>query len=44
MLLSIGLLVKYPLSSLTVMKLEFSKRIFEKYSNNKFHDTPSCSR
>jgi len=26
------------------MKLEFSRQIFEKYSNNKFHENPSIGR
>jgi len=36
-----GLHVNYPLFLLILMKLEFSRQILEKYSNVKFHDTPS---
>ena len=33
--------VKYPYSCPILMKLEFSRQIFEKSSNIKFHETPS---
>ena len=37
----IGLLVKYLLFLSGFMKLEFSRQIFEKYSNIKFHENLS---
>jgi hypothetical protein len=36
-----GLHVKYPYFCQVLMKLEFSPQIFKKYSNIKFHETPS---
>jgi hypothetical protein len=36
----VGLHVKYPLFFQIFMKLEFSLKIFEKYSNVKFHENP----
>ena len=36
----IGLHVKYRYSSHILMKLEFFRQIFEKYSNIKFHENP----
>jgi hypothetical protein len=46
--MSSGVHVEYPLLSLFKMKLEFSLRIFEKFSNIKFHEKkilrePNCS-
>ena len=37
----IGLHVKYPCSRPVLMKLEFSRQVFEKSSNIKFHEIPS---
>ena len=37
----IGINVKYPLFFSDVMKLEFSRQIFEKYSNVNFQENPS---
>ena len=37
----IGLRVKYPLFLSILMKLGFSRQIFEKWSNVKFHENPS---
>jgi hypothetical protein len=37
----IGLHVKYPLFLSDLMKLEFSRQIFEEFPNIKFHDNPS---
>jgi hypothetical protein len=37
----IGLHVKYRYCCQILMKLEFCRRIFEKYSNVKFHENPS---
>jgi len=37
----IGLHVKYLYSCQILIKLEFSRQIFEKYSNTKFHENPS---
>jgi len=37
----IGLHVKYPLFFQILVKLEFSRHIFEKYSNMKFYENPS---
>jgi len=37
----IGIHVKYQLSCQTLMKLEFSEQISEKYSNTKFNENPS---
>jgi len=39
--MSSGLHVKYPLFLLIVMKLEFSRQYFEKYSNIKFQENLS---
>jgi len=39
--MSIGIHVKCPLFLSGLMKLEFSRKIFEKYSNIKFHENPS---
>jgi hypothetical protein len=39
--MSIGLDVKYPLFLSDLMKREFFKRFFEKYSNGQFHQNPS---
>jgi hypothetical protein len=36
-----GLHVKYPLFFQILMKLQFSRQIFEKYSDIKFHENPS---
>jgi hypothetical protein len=36
-----GLYVKYPLFLSELMNHEFSRQIFKKYSNNKFHENPS---
>ena len=36
-----GLHVKYPLFCPILMKRGFSRKIFEKYSNSKFHENPS---
>jgi len=36
--------VKYPFSLIYLQELEFSRHIFEKYSNIKFHKNPSRSR
>jgi hypothetical protein len=36
------LYVKYRYDCRILMKLEFSRRIFEKYCNIKFHDSSSC--
>jgi len=38
----IGILVKYPLLLSNLMKLDFSRQIFEKFSDIKFHEIP-CS-
>jgi hypothetical protein len=40
----IGLHVKYRYFCQTLMKIEFSQQIFEKYSNIKFHENPSSGR
>jgi hypothetical protein len=40
----IGLHVKYPYSLVILMKLEFPRQIFEKYSNIKFNNLSSGSR
>jgi len=37
----IGLNVKYRYSCQILIKLEFSRKIFEKHSNVKFHEYPS---
>jgi len=37
----IGLYVMYPLFLSILIKLEFSRHIFEKYSNVKFNENPS---
>ena len=37
----IGFHVKHPLFSSNLVKLEFFRQIFEKYSNIKFHENPS---
>jgi hypothetical protein len=37
----IGLHVKYPFACPILIKLNFSRQIFEKSSNNKFHENPS---
>ena len=37
----IGLYVKCPISCHILMKLEFFRQFFEKYSNIKFHENPS---
>jgi hypothetical protein len=38
--MSSGLHVKHPLFLSDFKELEFSRRIFEKYSNMKFHENP----
>jgi len=37
----IGLHVQYRYSCQILMKLEFSREVFERYSNIKFHENPS---
>ena len=37
----IGLHVKYRLLLLILIKLEFSRQVFDEYSNTKFHENPS---
>jgi hypothetical protein len=34
-------MLRYPYSWLILMKLEFPRKIFEKYSNTKFNNNPS---
>jgi len=38
---SIGLHAKYPSSFPIIMKLEFSRKLLEKYSNTRFLENPS---
>jgi hypothetical protein len=40
----LGLYVRYSYSYQSLMKLKFSRQIFEKYSNIKFHENPSSWR
>ena len=37
-----SLRVKYPLFCSILMKREFSRHVFEKYSNTDCHENPSC--
>ena len=39
--MNIGIQVKYPLFLSALMKRAFSRQVFEKYSDIKFHENPS---